>query len=167
MVINQYSLKHNHYGDTIIEVLIVLAILGSGLAISYSIASKSLLISRDAQERTEATTILEAQIEQVRAVILNPTSSLGTQLGAQLATNNPQNFCFYPANSPNSIYPLTNPVPNTLPTECQTNNIFSYYITYSKINSNITYTAICNWENVFGTGMASDRLVYKIYSPGT
>jgi prepilin-type N-terminal cleavage/methylation domain-containing protein len=54
-------------GDTLVEVMIAMAIVGSVIAISYSTASRALSIGRWAQERTEAVKLVEGQIETLKA----------------------------------------------------------------------------------------------------
>ncbi|HXE10132.1 MAG TPA: hypothetical protein VN554_01775, partial [Verrucomicrobiae bacterium] len=49
-------------GDTIIEVLIVLAVLGLSLSISYATANKGLQQSRNAQEHSAALGIIDSQV---------------------------------------------------------------------------------------------------------
>lgn len=56
----------NEKGDTIIEVLIAVAIVSSVLAISYSIMNLNLQLMRNNQERTEASKIAQGQIEQLK-----------------------------------------------------------------------------------------------------
>lgn len=53
-------------GDTIVEVMIAMAILGLVLGTSYATAAQSLQVGRRAQERTEATKLVEAQLEQLK-----------------------------------------------------------------------------------------------------
>lgn len=52
-------------GDTIVEVLVVLAVLGLAIAIAYSTANRSLLNARQAQENSVATRIAQTQMEDV------------------------------------------------------------------------------------------------------
>jgi len=52
-------------GDTLIEVMIALAIIGSVIAISYATASRALRTGRAAQERTEAVKFVESQVESL------------------------------------------------------------------------------------------------------
>lgn len=59
-------IKINQKGDTIIEVLICLAILGFVLTLAYSIGTRSLGSIRSSQERTEALKIAEGQLEQIK-----------------------------------------------------------------------------------------------------
>lgn len=56
-------------GDTIVEVLVCLAIIGSTLTISYGLARRSLQQVRDAQERQEMTTISQGELERLHRFI--------------------------------------------------------------------------------------------------
>lgn len=60
-------LFQSNRGDTIVEVLLALAVLGSVIVGAYSIATRSLNGVRVAQERSEATKIAEGQIESLKA----------------------------------------------------------------------------------------------------
>jgi len=55
--------KQSQRGDTIVEVLIAIAVASSVLAVTYGAMNRNLLITRDSQERTEATKIAQGQIE--------------------------------------------------------------------------------------------------------
>ncbi len=55
-------------GDTIIEVMIVLAVLGLAIGIAYSTANRSLLNARQAQENSQATAAAQAQVEQLVSI---------------------------------------------------------------------------------------------------
>jgi prepilin-type N-terminal cleavage/methylation domain-containing protein len=58
----------NHRGDTIVEVMVVLAVLGMAIGISYATANASLLETRQAQENSEATELAQSQIEALRTL---------------------------------------------------------------------------------------------------
>lgn len=62
-------LKGNNYGDTIIEVLLALAVLGVIIGGGYSIATRSLTGVQISQERNEATKVAEGQLESLKAYI--------------------------------------------------------------------------------------------------
>ena len=67
-------------GDTIVEVMIVLAILGLALSISYATANRGIQQSRNAQEHSEALGIIDSQVELLRSYVIgggNP-STLGS-----------------------------------------------------------------------------------------
>ena len=66
--------KLTQTGDTIIEVLIVLAILGLAFSVSTATARKGLSQARTAQEHSQAMGIGQAQIEKLRLAINNNVS---------------------------------------------------------------------------------------------
>jgi type II secretory pathway pseudopilin PulG len=77
----QLGFSNKQNGDTIVEVLIALAVLGSVLVGGYSIATRSINSVRVSQERGEALKIAEGQMEQLRSR-LNGVSTL-TETNAQ------------------------------------------------------------------------------------
>lgn len=69
--------KLNKAGDTIVEVMVVLSILGLAIGISYATATRSLKSTRAAQENAEATAVLQSQLETLRYLapsMSNPTT---------------------------------------------------------------------------------------------
>lgn len=83
------ALKHNQRGDTIIEVMVALAVLGLAFAISYATANHALNGSQNSQEHGQALQILDSQVEMARANVAN--SSLYSY------SNPGQTFCMNPA----------------------------------------------------------------------
>lgn len=61
-------MKFNSRGDTIIEVMFSMAIIGVVLAAAYATAAKNLQTSQLAKERTQASNIVQAQLEQLKIV---------------------------------------------------------------------------------------------------
>jgi Tfp pilus assembly protein PilV len=57
----------NNRGDTIVEVMISLAVLGMVIGVSYGTATRSLRGMRMAQERSEALKLAESKVESIRA----------------------------------------------------------------------------------------------------
>jgi prepilin-type N-terminal cleavage/methylation domain-containing protein len=64
--------RNSERGDTIVEVMFAMAIIGVVLAAAYGIASKNLQTSQLAKERTQATQIAESQLEQLKALRDDP-----------------------------------------------------------------------------------------------
>src|SRR5581483_1789859 len=60
------SPKQNFRGDTIVEVLIAIAIAGFAIGVSYATAQRSLKQSITAQEHNEALNIIERQVNDLR-----------------------------------------------------------------------------------------------------
>ncbi len=58
--------RHTERGDTIIEVLIAMTVIGLVLAASFGIANRAALTGRSAQDRTEALKLAESQLELLK-----------------------------------------------------------------------------------------------------
>lgn len=70
--------KLNQFGDTIIEVMLVLAVLGLAMTISYATVNRALLQAREAQENSEASSLVQTQFEKLRTVFPNTDFIGGT-----------------------------------------------------------------------------------------
>jgi len=79
-------------GDTIVEVLIAMAVLGLVLASSFAIANRSYATGLNAQERNEALKIAESQVELLRIA----STSSGENLLDQDLANPDRLFCIDP-----------------------------------------------------------------------
>lgn len=58
-------------GDTIVEVMIVLAILSFAIIIAYSSANRSLADARQSEENSYAAELAQSQVEQIRSAVIN------------------------------------------------------------------------------------------------
>jgi type II secretory pathway pseudopilin PulG len=87
-------LRRNVTGDTIVEVMIALAILSSVLGTSFAIASRSIRKGRQAQERTEALKITESQIELLKEAGNKPINVAGLYSSDYALPSPSRSFCF-------------------------------------------------------------------------
>ena len=110
-------LKLGKRGDTIVEVLVVLAVLGLAIGTSFAIANHSLKDARDAQEHSEAVELVQQQIEDLRLVSSN--SAIYTQ---------PGNFCITNPSTPTFAVP--NPSLGT-GDPCIENSLYHISISYT------------------------------------
>src|ERR1700683_2675070 len=62
-------------GDTIVEVMVVLAVLGLAIGISYSTANRSLLDTDQAEENSQATEYAQGEVEDIRYLAPNSASN--------------------------------------------------------------------------------------------
>lgn len=73
-------------GDTIVEVMIVLAILSFAIIIAYSSANRSLADARQSEQNSYAAELAQSQVEQIRSAVISSnhtTSGLISNLNSQ------------------------------------------------------------------------------------
>jgi Tfp pilus assembly protein PilV len=151
--------KLNQRGDTIVEVLIAVAIAGAVLAGAYTIANKSSQQVRMAQERSEAQKIATGLVERLNgAVVVAPT----------VGVTNP--FCFEKSPS-TSIKNFTISAVPALATDTfdssvydgqctRTNGALTYY-TIIERNSDPTFTVHVRWSKLGGGTNEEVTLRYR------
>jgi type II secretory pathway pseudopilin PulG len=138
-------------GDTIVEVMVVLAILGLAISISYATANRSLLNARQAQENSEATELIQSQIEALRTL---------TQAGDTPDIFNPilQHYCLIPTGSPPTVT-YTNAAGST----CSMTSVgYQIDITYSSAPTD-TFTVTATWPDVLGEGNDTVTTIYRLH----
>lgn len=153
----------NQKGDTILEVLVVVAVLSLILTISYALANRSAQANRQAQERSEATKYTEAQIELVKTYLSKTAISALPASGSK--------FCMRSDGSPTAAIP--GPIPDDAqadltfsgyPPECKTDPLrtgitYNYYIQ----REGNTFTAYTRWVKVGGAGADEVSMIHRIY----
>jgi len=82
------SLKLKQRGDTIVEVMMAMMVVGLSLGVAYGIANRATLTGRNAQERTEALKVAEAQIELLKS---NLAADASTR--PDYTDGSPSSFC--------------------------------------------------------------------------
>lgn len=152
------KLRRNQTGDTIVEVLIVIAIISSVLGGAYAMTNRNVNNNQQAQEHSQALKVAESQLEQLKSYI-------AAHPEAQPAVN--ENFCMnLNANTIEKKTFTYTGVGATLPTtddyypeECQKND--GRYMTGIK-RTGETYTVYISWDGPTNTrGQIS--LAYKVY----
>lgn len=163
------STRHRQQaGDTIVEVLIAVAIVGAVLAGAFTVSQKSVLAVRNSQEQSEMLQILQGQVELVRALALT-TATPNTGVFA----TSPRYYCINTTTRQRLNQPLLG---NALPQ--QDNDTFTNYdngckfgdeqryhvaVTYNAGTKIFTFTG--RWDRI-GGGKNQVRLVYRI-EPGS
>jgi len=129
-------------GDTIVEVLVVLAVLGMALGISYATANHSLLNARQAQEHSEALEFVQGQIELLRTLPDNNP----TIFDAAQHTNG---FCMNGTNlvdlTGSNLYSQT-----SYPGACVANSLYDLSIKNTGDGFD-TFTIMAVWYDLDGT----------------
>lgn len=147
-------------GDTIIEVLVCLTVLGSGLSISYAVANRVLNGARDAQERTEAVQIAQSQLELVRHDMVSTGGNAFS--GAHLfCLNDDGSVVAFTAIA--TLPPLSSDDFSQYPAACTNiRNLFNMSVGYTSSNDN--FYATVRWYRL-GGGYDQVQLAYRIHTP--
>lgn len=132
-------------GDTIVEVLICTAIVSSVLAGAYSSASRSLYQIQKAQERVEATKLVEQQAERLKAASkLLTASSTGIYMASP-----PASFCL------NETL--------TFGATCSFGLGGRYTLGITRGGDNRTFAVRAVWDRIGGGVPEEINAVYRVY----
>lgn len=160
-------LRLNSQGDTIVEVMISLAVLALAFAISYSTAQSTLNNVQNSQEHSSALEYIDSQIEALRYVANEAIPPIAQMSGSA--------FCLVPQNVPgggvqiqpvdfNSINPGFNAANwRGATSSCaESQGSFDYYVAViptSPDNFNITVW----WNGLGNLGIQKETLSYRVY----
>ena len=150
-------------GDTIVEVLIAVAIVSSVLAGAFTVTQKSTQAVRDGQERSEVLHILQGQVEMVRSTAMeaagytDPLFDSTHYFCMVEGTANRQDFT--DPNPPASDYSNYNSACKNL----GAGHLYNVADSYDGIANVFTFQA--HWQNVSGSS-DNEVLYYKVY-PGS
>jgi prepilin-type N-terminal cleavage/methylation domain-containing protein len=142
----KYLKKTGQSGDTIVEVMVVLAILGLAISVSYATANRSLLNARQAQENSQASELVQSQVEALRTL---------TQIGTtpNVFTTALENYCLVPSGST---------YVNQSGNSCNMGSVpYTINITYAVANDTFTITA--TWPDVLGEGNDTIQTIYRLH----
>lgn len=131
----------NNTGDTIVEVLVSIAIVSTVLAGAFVSANRSLIATRQSQERGEALKLVEGQLERIKS-----KSSL---------------------NTPPSIYTVASPFcidsNNAFAASPCAITIIGVVYNITVERSGNTFTVSADWDRAGGEGREQLRIAYKVY----
>jgi len=171
--------KMSNKGDTIIEVLVALAVLGLAFAISYATSNGALENAQNAQEHSLALEYLDGQFADLRYVSDQPaqTTIPAYEYSAASDPDRASAFCLQPSST--SINGVTKSsgfnvftfnstssgYPTNLPSQCQIQGSgFDYNIAIVPSESeNNVFNAIIWWPGLGSLGTQQEELSYRIY----
>lgn len=135
-------------GDTIIEVLLAMAVISVVLGSTYVVVNRSFRTTRQAQERSEAVKLLESQLEQIKVLVKDPNSGISTVNEV---------FCI---NSSGGISVQSSP---SFADDCQKFGTVPGYYRLELTKTGDLYSAIIQWDSANGSGVDRASLLYKVY----
>jgi type II secretory pathway pseudopilin PulG len=138
-------------GDTIVEVLISIAVVSLILGGAYVSTNRSLQATRDAQERGVAIKLAESQIEQLKNI--DKPTLFGTTL---------KSYCIVNGGLVDSDDPACLVGADGLPTPPNSGPAYHIVVTPSVTNPN-TFTVKNSWTSVRGDTQASVELAYRVH----
>lgn len=145
------KLTKNQRGDTIVEVLIALTVVGTMLTGAYASARRSMFTVVASQERLEALKLAEGQLERLKYKINNADTPSPLTQSAPFCIEN---------TSANSIV-------TSLPkSDCAQGVDSRYIIQISRVMTGsppeYTFTVTASWDHIGGGGSDSLTLSYKV-----
>jgi type II secretory pathway pseudopilin PulG len=159
-------------GETIIEVMLALSILGFVLGISYASASRSLRASQDALERSTASHLTMTMIDLVRThaerfndPIYNTTAPWNSSTAKALVFPDTSDTKFCLDNKLSDYSSATVPAPvvySSTDAYCQ-RGIFTAYVTAHHLPNTQTYeyTATIEWSSIVSGNTAQVLMRYR------
>jgi hypothetical protein len=156
---NLINFRKNSKGDTIVEVMIALAVLGLAFGISYATANKGLLQARNAQEHSEALTNIDKQVELLRQAAATSDKDISDTDNVFKQT---EKFCMSgmkPVKFTDDLGRVSSDCVNGLYNESITN-------VASPVDGDNTggvFTFTTKWDGIGNLGPQQEQLTYKIY----
>lgn len=149
------QLRLNQAGDTIVEVLVAIAVVSAVLGTAYSITNRSTRTNQQSQEHSKALKVAETQLENLRAWSQTDNTILDGTDTFCMASTGPVSF------GGNVVLPAA---AGTYPAACHEDDgaATDRYQTGIKRDGNDTYTAHVDWTGPTG-GNESVNLTYKVY----
>ena len=154
-------------GDTIVEVLIAIAITGAVMAGAFTVSQKSVIAVRSSQEHGEVLQLLQGQVELVRVRALDESNAV-----SGIYATSPKFFCINDTTKQRANQPrLGNALPDRETDSFETyedackfgpNKMYSVAISYNPATR--IFTFVCRWDRL-GGGTNQEQLVYRI-TPG-
>jgi prepilin-type N-terminal cleavage/methylation domain-containing protein len=170
----KFSIKQlSTRGDTIVEVLVVLAILGLAIGIAFSTANRGLLDTNEAEENSQASNYVQTQLESLRYLSPNGTTDKSAPNYNSLSNIYAQtnSFCI---TSPTASSPIVNATGTSCnfgsaPYSLQIFNCDAYTGADTApcsgtASSSDTFVVVATWPNVLGQGTDSVTSTYRVHS---
>lgn len=137
----------NQRGDTIVEVIIAIAVISSVLAGAFYLTNHSTRAVRDAEEHAQALQLLQGQVEQLRA-----------QAPDNRWTDLPAHFCF---SSSGAITPLA----SSTTYGCKAGTYYNFVIdrpaAAPPAGQNALFKVKVQWDSILDA-KGNESLLYKI-----
>lgn len=148
-------------GDTIIEVMVALAVLGAVLGGAYVVVSRNVITNQSSQERLMAVKVAESQFERLQiAAAADDTGAVFMATGFCLTANNA--IAFPPA-ADCTFDSGGNPAPPAGTTPLFRVTINRATLLTSPASGGTRFRVTVTWQNIRGTGDDTLDYFYEVY----
>lgn len=137
-------------GDTIVEVLIAIAVMSLVLGGAFVMTNRNLIAARDAQERVNAVKLAEGQLEQIKSMVATTPDAL---FGAGV----PATFCI----SNNTAVNSNNAQCTMDMTGAPTTNQPAFHVIIRRTGNE--FSVRNEWVSARGNTQNNVQLVYRVY----
>lgn len=150
-------------GDTIVEVLIAMAVVAVVLGGAYSSANKSFANTRAAQERGEALKVAESQLESLNTLYKNRTVNIYDSINNVFCLDNTPARVTIVGYDPAAVPLLTTDF-GRYPAECLKQGRYHVSITYTQTSptADDNFNVVVKWER-FNGGRDQLNAVYRLH----
>lgn len=151
------KMRLNTAGDTIVEVLLAVVVVGAVLTGAYVSSNQSLNADRASQERAEALKYVESQIDQVKA---NVAAASAQPTGSGFCFKQDGTIQVLPGGTPSSsaaaddFSKYTNCDPGSIPD--------GYNLSVVRNSANDVYTVRARWTHVAGSNRDEIVMLYRV-----
>ena len=139
-------------GDTIVEVLISIAVVSLVLGGAYVTTNKSLMSERASEEQSNAVKLTESQFELIKGLV-------STDTGTATLNGAPQIFC---VSSATTVAASTSAACKLDSTGTATTVEPVYNVKIEKQNNNV-FSITTEWNSIQQTGKDQVQMFYRIY----
>lgn len=136
----------NQRGDTLIEVLFAVTVLGVVVTGAINLSTRAGQIGQSAQERSEAVNLLQQQVELTRSDVKNAgTAAARIRSGAA--------SCL-------SVNPSTGDITGLSACNNYGGSRYNISLTYDNVKE--VYTSVANWEGIGTEGPQEASLIFRV-----
>ena len=159
--------KLNQRGDTILEVLISVAILSLILTTSFTLANRSSQATRQAAERGESSKFAQSEIEKLKYYLSTPNLTSMPSANSYFCLEVDAAGVAAPVTVTSPTTNIDDPAYfNNIDSRCRegANQRYSAFIYRGTAPNNAnTYTTYVRWDSVTGRGVDKVDLVHRVY----
>jgi type II secretory pathway pseudopilin PulG len=151
--------KLNQIGDTIVEVMLAVAILAMTIGVAYAVVNRSIKRAQQAQERTQATKLVEGQIDKLK--YLSESAIAEDQAEFIKAIDTSRGSQCISTKTTNDVTVIEAiQISGPFGSDCTQENIFK--ISYLYDGNDKIFTVNANWDSLVSDASENVTMEYRV-----